>query len=174
MVRNASGPSTTRIEGLEFWLAATRELHGYAKRDFNTQMRDYAGTIARALLPDAIAAMRRSPAPQAEAVADTARVKRDRVPAITFGMVKPKLSGFTKRHPGNRKASASVAWGAEYGPLGGHRSGPRQGANFYGVARNTSGYGVTPVTREGGSVFAEATAEFEQVLTEQLRRMHLI
>lgn len=86
----------------------------------NSVMRDLSYSAARRLEPVVAAGIRRSPAPQAGAVAATVRAKRDRMIVVRAGATNPRLSGF-KRSGMNSVWRGSVAWGVAVGP------GPRRG-----------------------------------------------
>ena len=81
-------------------------------------------------------------------IANTARAVNDRLPIVKVGYVQPVLSGWKYVKQANRKAmKGTLAYGSEYGPKGGHKSGPLKdkGVNFYNKRpRNERGYWVTP------------------------------
>ena len=81
----------------------------------NAVMRDLSGQAAERLKPIVEAGIRRSPAPQAEALAATVRTKRDRMIVLRVGATNPKLSGM-RRSAGNKQWRGSLAWGVAVGP----------------------------------------------------------
>lgn len=71
-------------------------------------------------------------------IAASARAVNDRLPVVKVGYVNPKLSGFQRTKVGDRKSvKGSLAFGSEYGPKGGARSGKHAGlgVNYYGMGR---------------------------------------
>lgn len=152
----------------------------------NAELRDAAGEIAKDLLiPQMRRTARSAPVPIARAMAETARVKRDRVIAVQVGGVNPPLSGF-KRGVGGKRANGrtggagrdatsrtfrtTLAWGSEFGPLGGRRR-PSRGSNVpagpvnhYKVARNyPRGYWVLPAVED---VRVKAVQRFKRAVDE--------
>jgi hypothetical protein len=136
----------------------------------NRQLREAAKEIAQdILIPQMKRTARSAPVPIARAMAETARAKSDRLIMVQVGGVNPPLSGFrrgigTKRRKGgaagrtsgrreatSRTFRTTLAWGSEFGPLGG-RAKPSRGSNVparevnhYKVARRyPQGYWVLP------------------------------
>jgi hypothetical protein len=152
----------------------------------NRELRDAAGEIARDLLiPQMKRTARSAPVPIARAMAETARVKRDRVIAVQVGGVNPPLSGFRRgvgvkraqgrtggkmRRPTSRTFRTTLAWGSEFGPLGGRRQ-PSRGnnvpggpVNHYKVARNyPRGYWVLPAVED---IRSKALQRFKRAVDE--------
>lgn len=135
----------------------------------NYEFRNAAGRVAAQMPPDIKAAVGGSPAPQAAGVAASARVKRDRIPVVRVGAVRPKLSGFKKPRTSNRVSKGSVAWGVERGPKGGHRAGGNQ--NFYKVSPNPRGYALGPRLPQITSGIVE---DYQIVIADVLRRSGVI
>lgn len=159
----------------------------------NRELRTAAGVIAKdVLIPQMKRTARSSPVPIARAMAETARPKRDRVIAVQVGGVNPPLSGF-KRGRGVKRANGrtggrgrdatsrtyrtTLAWGSEFGPLGGRRQ-PSRGSNVptgsvnhYKVPRRyPRGYWVLPAVED---VRVKARDQFrtavEQVVNKYTR-----
>lgn len=129
------------------------QLKGPAFKDVNKELRAVAKLIAQDLVPHVSAAVARSGAPQAHAMAATVRAHSDRVPVVAVGKVNPKFS--TRFRGGNtRLRRGSLAHGVVYGPLGGKR-GTRMHENYYRIGRDTSGGPLGASTRTG-TVFDEA------------------
>jgi hypothetical protein len=111
-------------------------------------------------------------------MAETARPKRDRVIAVQVGGVNPPLSGFrrgvgikraggrvgggtrqmngsVRRDATSRTFRTTLAWGSEFGPLGGRRQPtrgnnvPASAVNHYKVPRRyPKGYWVLPAVED--------------------------
>lgn len=160
------------------WSADGKKLEP-RKTAANRELRHTAGAIAKdVLIPQMKRTARSSPVPIARAMAETARAKSDRVIAVQVGGVNPPLSGFKRgvgikrangrvgggtRKPGgnvrrdatSRTFRTTLAWGSEFGPLGGRRQ-PTRGANtpagavnHYKVQRRfPKGYWVLPAVED--------------------------
>lgn len=147
----------------------------------NRQLRDASQGIAnRHLIPEIKRGASQGGAPKiASHMADTARAKADRVLTVVVGGVNPKgLVGF---HPYRRSSRGvgkgaskanrtTLAWGSEFGPLGGRGAGrpgwqaPGQEVNHYGVPRNDSGYYIMPaVNRALPGALEEYTDAFWEI-----------
>lgn len=166
------------VRGLQ---SLIRELRGPAFRDVNRALRGEAKQIAMELLPEVVAAVKASDAPQADAVSRTVRVHSDRVPVIVVGKINP-WSGVKWRRPGqgaaeSKRRRGSIAHGVVYGPKGGRR--PRgqayRGAeNYYRIGRDESGGPLGravmgPMREKAAEAYLEA---YRRVLAEHgfLRR----
>jgi hypothetical protein len=147
---------------------AQRNMRGMGGYSPNYDIRGQSQQVAAKMLPDIRAALAGSPAPQAAGVAGTARAKRDRIPVVRIGATNPKLSGFKKRRPTNKRSKGSVAWGVERGPAGGRRRG---GGNFYGVPRNQGGYAIGPRLPQ---ITAGVIKDYQAVVADVLRRSGVI
>ena len=116
-------------------------LKGPKFKNVNFALREVAGQIAADLLPHAQAAVRQSAAPQADVMAATFRVKRDRVPILALGRVNPRFtSGFTHKGESAQRRlrrRGQLAHGVVYGPKGG-RPGVKP-HNPYKIPRDESG-----------------------------------
>lgn len=111
-------------------------LKGPAFRDINRELRAAAGEIAQAMAPQVSAAVARSAAPQAPAMANTVRVHSDRVPVVVVGKTNPRFgSGFTRRGSNSRARRGQLARGVVAGPLGGRRD-TRAHENYYRIGRD--------------------------------------
>lgn len=129
------------------------QLRGPAFKDVNRELRAVSKLIASDLLPEVRAAVAASGAPQAAAMAATARVHSDRVPVVAVGKVNPKFStrfrgGDTKRRRG------ALAHGVVYGPLGGKRSTTAR-ENYYRIGRDSSG-GALGASMRTGPIYDKA------------------
>lgn len=123
-----------------------RALKGPLFRDVNNSLRAEALLIAERMEPEARIAVSRSRAPQAAAMVNTVRAKRDRVPAIAVGAVNPKFRRRVGRKPpftrsgtgalAHRLRRGAIAHGVVYGTKGGHMRG---GGDYYGIPRNDDG-----------------------------------
>ena len=148
------------------------------RKDANKELRDAAGEIARTLIPSIKAFAAMSPMPIAKAMADTARVKRDRLVSVQIGGVNPKLSGF-KRGVGIVRATprtqsmlkggrpgtsanyrTTLAWASELGPY------PGSAWNRFRVGRRESGYYVQPAIKAN---LRRAIKEYESALDKLIR-----
>lgn len=121
-------------------------LKGPEFRSVNEALRGEAMTIAMKMVPEAEEAVRRSRAPQARAMVDTVRPKRDRVPVIAIGAVNPTFRRKVGRKPpftrsgtgpvAHRRRRGAIAHGVVYGTKGGH---PKGGGDYYKIPRSESG-----------------------------------
>ena len=165
----------------------------------NSIMRDMSHSAAQRLVPTVEAAIRRSPAPQAAAVAGTVRAKRDRMIVVQAGATNPKLSGF-KRNSKNKFWRGSIAWGVAVGPgprrspfnpaqVKRHRVRPARGKSYMRSAHPRAG-GTRPTTnvyrvgRSGSqsdpfsgylsgmkdTVVEQAAVEYADIILEVVRR----
>lgn len=152
----------------------------------NKELRDAAGEIAKDLLIPQMKRTARVAKPKiARAMAETARVKRDRLIAVQVGGVNPPLRGF-KRGVGSKRAKGrsggkgrdatsrtyrtTLAWGSEFGPLGGRRQpsgasrAPSGPVNHYKVPRiYPRGYWVLPAVED---VRVKAWQRFKRAVDE--------
>jgi hypothetical protein len=115
-----------------------RELKGPMFRQVNAELRAHSKQIARDLTPHVAAAVRKSPAPQASAVAATVRPHSDRVPVVVVGNVNPRFRS-----------------GVVYGPLGGRRD-TRAHENYYKIGRDGGGGHLGRALAESGAIFEVA------------------
>lgn len=166
------------VQGLDQTLRQFDRLSAELKKKANGELRAASKAIAADLIPVINRTAAASPAPQAVAVAGTARAKSDRRVTVTIGTVNPKFRNHPWTVPGvKRKVTTkksdrvSVAFGSNYGPRGGHRQGRGWGANFYDVARDPGGLFVEPAVAR--SVNAAKSA-YERALATILRKYGLI
>lgn len=86
--------------------------------------------------------------PFEQEIAKTAVAVNDWIPVVKVGKTQPRgLSGWKYVPQGERaRMKGTLAYGAEYGPKGGHRKGRYRGRgiNYYGRPRRESGYFITP------------------------------
>lgn len=137
-----------QITGLQPLVA---QLNGPMFRDVNRELRAVSRLIALDLIPEVQAAVRRSGAAQAAAMADTVRAHSDRVPVIVIGKVNPRFSTrFTRKGPNSASKArrGSLAHGVVYGPAGGARSTP-EAENYYRIPRDDTGGPVGGSLRHG-------------------------
>lgn len=127
--------SGVQVSGLRQLVTA---LKGPAFRDVNRELRGESKRIAQEMVPLVSAAVARSAAPQARAMAATVRVHPDRVPVVAVGKVNPRFkSGFTRRGSDSKRRRGSLAAGVVIGPLGGRRD-TKTHENYYRIGRNNS------------------------------------
>lgn len=148
------------------------------RKDANRELRDAAGEIAKSLIPSIKAFAAMSPMPIAPKMADTARVKRDRLVSVQVGGVNPKLSGF-KSYVGIQRSSTrtmsrlaggrpgtsrnyrtTLAWASEMGPYPGSKW------NRFRVPRRDSGYYVQPAIKAN---LERAKREYSAALDKLIR-----
>jgi len=150
---NAGRVEVTGLTGL------VRALKGPLFKDLNRELRQFSRLIAADLVPHVEAAVRESPAPQAEAMSATVRVHSDRVPVIVVGKVNPRFRGgkFTRKGSNSKLRRGSLAHGVVYGPKGGKRD-TRPDENYYApLTRDESG-GALGRSLRTGPIWDEATA----------------
>lgn len=154
------------------------ETENSLKRTANGEMRAGAKQIAQErLIPALRMSAYSSGVPIAPRLADTMRVKSDRVISVQVGGKNPKLSGF-KRYVGAKRATGSrrsgrdassrsdrttLAWGSEFGPH------PKSTANRYAVPRNNRGYWVQPGVNAPGTLDSVKQA-YAQLLDSIIRK----
>lgn len=165
------------VLGLKAWVS---KLKGPEFRDVNNALRNEAVKIAESLVPEVQAALKQSKAPQAPAMVDTVKPKRDRVPVLAIGAINPKfskvkgksgrpVSGFTRRGKGalyHRKRRGAIAHGVIFGTKGGHLKG---GGDYYGIPRSESG-GAFGRYVESGPLFDAACAAYFDAYKKVLHR----
>jgi hypothetical protein len=144
------------VDGL---VELVRALKGPAFRNVNAELREFAPAIAEQVVPHVRLAVLLSPAPQARAMADTIRVKRDRVPVVVIGKVNPKFrSGrFTRPGSDSKKRRGSIAHGIIYGPKGGKRN-TKTDENYYRIPRDDTGGALGRTLKDGPAVRAASQA----------------
>lgn len=166
----SAGGAAVQVTGLK---DLVREMRGRRFSDVNFALREMATGIARELEPQVSDALRRSPAPQAKAMANTVRAKRDRIPVIVVGRVNPKFTTHKFGHKGESAAQrklrrGSLAHGVVYGPLGGKRT-TKADENYYAPQERDPSGGVLGQEMSGGALFEEACRvyleAFEQIMT---------
>lgn len=121
-----------RIDGLK---DLVKDLKGPLFRAINADLRASSKRIAADMMPDIAAAVRRSAAPQAHAMADTLRPLSDRVPVVVMGRVNPKFTSHKFGHKGEsagsrRRRRGAMALGVVAGPAG--------ATNYYKIGRDDS------------------------------------
>lgn len=92
-----------QIDGVHETLRAFRDL----PKDATDRLRERSAELASTLALDVKADARSAPSPQAALVAQTVRVRRDRVPAL--------VAGGTKRLGVNRVPAYKLLFGSEFG-----------------------------------------------------------
>ena len=137
------------IEGVEDVIAVLREIEDGYLKETNKKLRRYTRLLANTeLIPALKLSAAYSDVPIAVAMADTARVKSDRIVVVKIGTTNPKLSGFksgigegkarVRKHKisGTSITSSSqsyrttLAFGSDRGPMG--------DINYYSVPRARS------------------------------------
>ena len=133
-----------------------KQLKGPMFADVNRELRAVSRLIASDLIPEVQAAVRRSGAPQAAAMANTVRVHSDRVPVVAVGKVNPKFSTrFTRRGSNSKLRRGSIAHGVVYGPLGGKRATPAH-ENYYAPQMRDSSGGALGASMRTGPIYDQA------------------
>lgn len=149
-----------------------RTLKGPLYRDVNKELRQFATQIAKDLVPEVAAAVRRSNAPQAGALAKTVRAHSDRVPVVVVGKTNPYSGKAWKRKTTTPKSSkrrrGAMAHGVVYGPLGG-RADTDARENYYRIPRDDSGGALGAALREGGPLWDEACEVYLKVYASVMR-----
>jgi hypothetical protein len=157
--KRASGPGlAVEIDGLQETIKAVQSLEReYARPAANKELRAAARECATPLAGALAVAASASGVPVAPRVAQSIRVKSDRLPVVQIGG--PKKVG-----SGKRGAAAALVWGAEQGP----KSEP----NRFGVAPHPSGYWIAPTVAR----FAEGPAieTYKRAVFETLHAARLI
>ena len=129
------GGPAVKVTGLRELVA---ELRGPVFRDVNRELRAHSRLIANDMVPLVAAAVRRSPAPQAQAMAGTVRAHSDRVPVVVVGKTNPRFSTrFTRSGSSSKARRGSLARGVVSGPAGGKRS-TSANENYYRIGRDPS------------------------------------
>jgi len=155
------------VLGLKAWVT---KLKGPEFRDVNNALRAEAVKIAESLVPEVQKALGTSKAPQAKAMQDTVKPKRDRVPVLAIGAINPKfskvkrggreVSAFTRRGKGaeyHRRRRGAIAHGVIFGTKGGHLKG---GGDYYGIPRSESGGSFGRYIESGPAFDAACEAYF--------------
>lgn len=119
----------------------TRALRGPMFKEVNKELRAHSKVIALEILPLVQSAVARSGAPQATAMAATARVHSDRVPVVVLGKVNPRfVTGFRRKGDtaaSTRQRRGSLARGVLAGGAGGKRS-TNADEDYYHIPRDES------------------------------------
>lgn len=126
-----------RVTGLH---ELVRDLKGPLFRDVNRELRANARLVASDMAPMVAAAVRKSGAPQADALAATVRPHSDRVPVVVVGKVNPRFRSGFGRGGDSRRRRGSLARGVVAGPAGGKRA-TRASENYYRIRRD-EGWGA--------------------------------
>ena len=170
------GGRSVSINNLSTVIAAMNEIEKELQPEANTKLRRYTKQLASAtVIPALKRGAEASGVPIAPKMADTARVKSDRMVTVRIGAVNPKLSGFKSgigaaaagrmatRKGGNSKSSQSyrttLAWGSDKGPH------PASDVNHYGVGRSGSHW-VLPTL--AGPLFDEVRDKYNAFLSALL------
>lgn len=148
--------------------ALVTPLRGKAFKDVNRELRVVSKKIAAEVRPEVVSAVRQSRAPQAFPMADTTRVKSDRIPVLSVGAVNPKFARHTFRRPsGSAKLRrGAMAHGVVYGTKGGRRKG---GGDYYKIGRDESG-GALGKSLSGGRAMRKAKRAYLREYGKVLRR----
>jgi hypothetical protein len=146
------------IDGLQETIKAVQGLEReYERPAANKELRAAAKECATPLAADLVRAALASGVPVAPRVAQSIRVKSDRLPVIQIG-------GAKKVGTGKRGAAAALVWGSEQGP----KSEP----NRFAVAPNSAGYWIAPTVAR----FADGPAidAYKRAVYETLKRAGLV
>ena len=155
-------PAIVEVRGLRELVA---ELKGPMFRDVNKDLRAFSKLIASDMLPFVEDAVRRSNAPQADAMARTVRVHSDRVPVVAVGKVNPPLKSWRGKHPDagkNRRRRGAMAHGVLAGPKG--------GPNYYRIPRDNSYGPLGRALRDGSPLMRQAEDAYLRFYMATLRR----
>lgn len=119
---------TLQVDGLVETLRAFQGLEADLRKEANAELRRAGREAGAGLALELRAEASRCGVPVAPRVAQSIRVKSDRLPTVTIGGT---------RRVGARGAPAAVlAWGSEHGPAG--------EPNRFGVPPNAGGYWMRP------------------------------
>lgn len=145
----------------------------------STELRKAAKGIAE-LLARLVRISGGGASPQGAAVAASARPKSDRKPVVRMGSVALRVgSGRIPSGRGKKSRAGAVAYGANYGPGGGHLdetvvkglAGRFAGSNFYQQARNDDGYFVEPTIERAGPA---AAARYQKAIAAIAKKWGMI
>ena len=126
-----SGGLTVEIDGMMETLKAFRGLDADLRSETNKDLRAAAGKCAGGLAAQLVQAASSCGVPVAPRVAQSVRVKSDRIPVVSIG-------GAKKVGSGKRGHAGALVWGSEQGP----KSDP----NRFAVGPNAAGYWIAPTT----------------------------
>lgn len=155
------------VLGLEAYL---KPLKGKAFKDVNRELRQFSKLIANDIRPLVEDGVRRSQAPQSDAMAKTVRVHSDRVPVLVVGKVNPRFqSGF------QRPGQSAVAARRRRGQLAaGVVKGPKGPVNYYRIPRSESWGPLGRALQANGRIMAEAEQAYLRFYMATLRRYGLV
>lgn len=148
-----------------------KELKGSYWRDVNKELRAYARLISADMVPYVSAAVSRSAAPQAAAIAKTVRPHSDRVPVVVVGKVNPPLTKFRRKGQSvqeSKKRRGAIAHGVVYGPKGGKRD-TEELENYYTIPRDESGGPLKRAMSASGGITDAAAEAYLKVYASVLR-----
>jgi hypothetical protein len=149
-----TGELTVELEGIFETLKAVRQIEADLRPGVNNELRDAADNSARELVVELVSAAGGSGVPVAPLVAQSIRVKRDRVPVVSIG---------GGQRVGSRGSPAGqLVWGSEQGPKG--------NVNHWAVPPS-SGYWIAPAVDRYGS---KALANFQRAVADIFRKHGLI
>lgn len=143
------------VDGMTETLRAFRGLETDIRRQANGELRKAAGDCARGLVAELRASAASSGVPVAPRVAATARVKSDRLPAVSIGGA--------KRVGRYGAPAARLLWGSEHGP--------RSDINRFGVPAGP-GYWIRPAVERFSS--NEAIRVYRGAVAAIMRRYRLL
>jgi hypothetical protein len=127
----------------------------FARPAANAQLRDAAGECAGRLAEELVSSASSSGVPVAPRVAQSIRVKRDRIPVVSIG---------GGQRVGARGAAAgSLVWGSEQGPKG--------DVNHWAVPPS-SGYWIAPAVKRFES--SGAVAIYQRAVFDVLKHAGLV
>lgn len=142
-------------DGLVETLSAFKGLEADLRKVANGELRQAAAIAAGQLVQALQASAASSGVPVAPRVASSAKVKSDRLPAVSIG---------GSKRVGIRGApAAQLVWGSEHGPRG--------DVNHFGVPPG-SGYWIRPAVERFGK--GEAIAIFKRALVAVMARYGLL
>jgi hypothetical protein len=129
---------TVEVKGAQETLQAFKQLDAELRKEANGKLRQAAKRCAAELVTDVKASAAASGVPVANRVASSAKVKSDRIPAVSIGG--------SKRVGVRGGSAAALLWGSERGPAG--------PVNHFGVPTNGAGYWIAPAVER----FADSKA----------------
>jgi hypothetical protein len=149
-----TGGLSIEMEGIFETLQAVRSVQADLRPGVNNELRDAAESSCGELAVELRSAAAASGVPVAPRVAQSIRVKRDRVPVVSIG-------GSTR--VGRRGAPAgALVWGSEQGPKG--------DVNHWAVPAS-SGYWIAPAVERAGPKVRE---RFAAAVADVFRRHGLL
>jgi len=153
-VARTTGGLSVEVDGLMQTLKAVQGVQADLRPGINNELRDRADTVAQGLLVDLVSAAGSSGVPVAPRVAQSIRVKRDRIPVVSIG------GGMRVGRAGG--TAGALVWGSEQGPKG--------DVNHFAVPPS-SGYWIAPAVERYGP---RARDDFASAVVDVFRKHGLL